>query len=450
MLILCPILAAFLFGAIVLNQPAAFVFLLCYSPLDQELPEGMPYRVVPVILRFVAFLAVVVAYRLRGKSMRELIVGDTLTKLLLCWWGTILFSFFVSRNFFDWGERALLISGSMFASYFVFKSWLRNQRKVATVCLILTGVIAISGLMGVIQILAGGYTSLFTLLHGNSVEMTEWANRATGLSAAGPNAYAGFLNLFLPFGIGCLFCRIFRAYRSWILISVGLACIGLVLSGCRGGVAALAFTFLIAILVFVQGRKRRWITATAFVLLVPILATAVALLSPRLTDVDENESVLIRYAIWGEAARLYLEHPVIGIGLGNFRESFDTNVIPAAPGQLDVHNLYLQILAETGTIGFLVFMSLFSFVIWRAYKNLSLYPRGSLAHAVSFATLAAVLSMLIHGWVDFLFLSGPEFGGGLAIVLATFSATMRLPEMQKLEATFMQAARPGPLLPEAI
>ena len=116
----------------------------------------------------------------------------------------------------------------------------------------------------------------------------------------------------------------------------------------------------------------------------------------------------------------------MGIGFGNFRESFDTSVIMAQPGQLDVHNLYLQFLTESGAVGLVVFLGFWGYVVWRASKDLSLYPRGSLQRGVCYAIIAAVASMFVHGVVDFLFISGPEFGGALAIVLAMFAATRQL------------------------
>lgn len=58
-----------------------------------------------------------------------------------------------------------------------------------------------------------------------------------------------------------------------------------------------------------------------------------------------------RHKLYGHAWRLFLDHPWFGIGWGNYR--LTTIGAVTVRTELAVHNIYLQLLAETGLIGFI-------------------------------------------------------------------------------------------------
>jgi O-antigen ligase len=77
---------------------------------------------------------------------------------------------------------------------------------------------------------------------------------------------------------------------------------------------------------------------------------------------DEEGSARQRYEIWKVARAIIREHPVAGVGLGAYpaahqamaqRAQFD----PTALGRRDTHSTYLNVMAETGVIGFIVWAS---------------------------------------------------------------------------------------------
>jgi O-antigen ligase len=101
--------------------------------------------------------------------------------------------------------------------------------------------------------------------------------------------------------------------------------------------------------------------------LVAALAVAALAISPggieRVTAADNGGDG--RADLWLVATRMVDDHPLAGVGLGNFAARAGEWV--SAPGELDnvelvaerpheAHNTYLQLLAETGLPGLLAFL----------------------------------------------------------------------------------------------
>ena len=76
----------------------------------------------------------------------------------------------------------------------------------------------------------------------------------------------------------------------------------------------------------------------------------------------ENNSVAIRMILWEKAFSLFLEHPIFGVGAGNFGTFFGKKgVYP--------HNTTLQVLAEFGSLGVLYILFYFLILIRLAYLS---------------------------------------------------------------------------------
>ena len=103
-----------------------------------------------------------------------------------------------------------------------------------------------------------------------------------------------------------------------------------------------------------------------------------------------------RFELYAWAWKLFREHPLFGIGWGMYRTTVVGNVTFRAV--LDTHNIYLQLLAETGLIGFLVFVTLFLYM-WIKTKNaylecLQKYPQSIWKMAISFSLLYQTFFLL--------------------------------------------------------
>lgn len=80
-----------------------------------------------------------------------------------------------------------------------------------------------------------------------------------------------------------------------------------------------------------------------------------------------EEAVVQRAQLMVSALQIIKEHPITGVGLGNFIPVLDTIQSPLTFGLYlqPVHNIYLLLLAESGILGFLLFICLFVLTLLR-------------------------------------------------------------------------------------
>lgn len=153
-----------------------------------------------------------------------------------------------------------------------------------------------------------------------------------------------------------------------------------------------------------------------------------------------------RLSTWKIAAKAFLDRPILGYGLENFSIGFDRHYKPL-PDILSVrtdsiagwwdkaHNFALNLLVETGIVGFAAFALLFGWIFWRLYKTSHGKPdehgqhyaesNPLIAHGLQTALVAYfanlvfnfenfasyILAFLVVGYA--LHLTIPEHGGNL-------------------------------------
>jgi putative inorganic carbon (hco3(-)) transporter len=151
--------------------------------------------------------------------------------------------------------------------------------------------------------------------------------------------------------------------RRWylqlvLLLSAGLVALALVATQSRGGGVAIAVGTLVAAWLL---RDRPLPLVLALVALGAGIALATAVepgALKRLTSFHDDGSG--RVGLWHVARRMTADHPLTGVGIGNFQVQSPRYVLE--PGELPsvlliverrqlAHNTYLQQLTETGIIG---------------------------------------------------------------------------------------------------
>jgi O-antigen ligase len=190
---------------------------------------------------------------------------------------------------------------------------------------------------------------------------------------------------------------------------VGVMIGAIVLSASRGAVLALAggFVFYGGALV-VQGRIGR--TEAAVGALLIFLAVAISAwlgIGPlaekiyAIGNVETEPSLLSRVVGWQWTVRIIGDFPLFGTGLGTFPQAWTRYYPPGtAVVWLEAHNDYLQLLSETGVIGFVIFAAAFGIFVWRYILPGILRSTGSDTYVIHGVALG-ITAIALHSIVDF-------------------------------------------------
>jgi O-antigen ligase len=325
-----------------------------------------------------------------------------------------------------------------FATLYVLAATVLYRRSAAAVA----GLVVLIGLVEA----AIGAQQFFSQSGPNAFVLGGGFMRAFG-TLGQPNPYAGFLGYSLPValavGLGAAtgFAR-GRSRSELLLAMLGLGAAGLlasamIMSWSRGAwVGAIASIACVAAL---QGRKAFLLVALVIgmVVLTLLVGGSGALPGPvggRLSELggflgrsdpagaeitDANFSVLERIAHWRAGLEMFDDHPLIGVGLGNYAASYDAY---AAPHWYDAlghaHNFGINLLAETGLLGFLAFLA-----FWLGIPILALRQRRRLdswGRALAIGVFGVWVFLTIHSMFDNLFVQHMQLQ--LAALLAALMA----------------------------
>jgi putative inorganic carbon (hco3(-)) transporter len=408
----------------------AQIFLLPWYPL---LEEKLPVRDLTLALRFISLAGVAVYRMSRGKAFSAWVAGRRAKKAIL------VFTFIAAISL--WASfqgpnvdamRSLARWLSYLALFYAMCGWLERREQMQTALKLILASGMLVALFGFYQVLAQGYSDLYYSLYPLQQEGLEpWNGRITSFLFHF-NSLAGYLNLILPLSLACMVLGEGTSLRRTALACHGMALAALYFTGSRGGLIAYcilppaAIYFLPSRRVAIGKVLTAIALAAAIVALLRIPAEFAAESESRLRQVDEFTSAS-RLALWSAAGAMFVQHPFMGVGYGNYRSLYN-NYLPAVPpNQLDAHNLYLQVLSETGVIGFLAF-SLLIFELMRVAIRLARNSE-SLNRSVGIAMGGALATTLTHGMVDYLFNVSPQFGGMFWLIMALgVAASVSIPE----------------------
>jgi putative inorganic carbon (hco3(-)) transporter len=218
----------------------------------------------------------------------------------------------------------------------------------------------------------------------------------------------------------------------WLIFALGCVVfigLGMVASWSRGGwLGALAG---VAFVIVFRSRRALILSLTAGALL--LIALILGGLNPdliptpitqRLADIpaylgfgiedlvnqpvnDDNFAVIERLAHWFAALRMWDRAPWLGVGVGNYATVYPEVRLPLWEDPLGhAHNIYLNILAETGLIGLFAYLLLWTLVtgwLWRAIRR---DPDGSWERALRIGILGVIVHLTVHNVFDNLFVQG--------------------------------------------
>jgi O-antigen ligase len=295
----------------------------------------------------------------------------------------------------------------LFATAVVAASGDPDRRPVRAAFVVALGLVSI---LAIVQEWIGAPSGLW--FHGYAIP------RIAG-PLEGPNQLAGFLGIALS--IVCAYA-VGRSAAAYELVALGLGALALVLTISRTGIVTAAIAFVIIFAVGAAASRR-----PALIALGSGLFAGVAILGligftelhgflgfdvlSHFASVAEAEApgtVGDRSELWRAAFLLWREHPIFGIGAGNFELELGLAGYPHL--KTHANSLYLQSLVEGGIPLLLATLALVVASIVR-------FARGPFSEPLVVGALAASVGFALHQIFDLLVFY-PKVGELWWIVLA--------------------------------
>jgi O-antigen ligase len=221
------------------------------------------------------------------------------------------------------------------------------------------------------------------------------------------NHFAGFAELLIPLALVPLMLGKVRRERLFVVSLFALVpMMALFLSASRGGIISFGIELVVLFLLLLIRRTRsKFMLIGGAVVLCAVLAVSWIgvqqvldrFSSYKFADVTSGKRAAMRHDSW----RIFLEHPLLGTGLGTLQMVFppydslyDGRVVNHA------HNDYLEALAEAGILGGACcwwFVGVLLLDSWRGLGNL----QSSFNSALNLSGLVGCSGILVHSLIDF-------------------------------------------------
>jgi O-antigen ligase len=131
---------------------------------------------------------------------------------------------------------------------------------------------------------------------------------------------------------------------------------------------------------------------------------------------DDNFALVERRAHWQAALSMFEAAPWLGVGFGNYAAAYPQFSLPKWDDALGhAHNYYLNVLAETGVIGFVAFLFLWGAVFWHSGRAV-LSARGWIVGVMA-GIFGMLVALSIHNFFDNLFVHAMYIQVGLTLGL---------------------------------
>ena len=326
--------------------------------------------------------------------------------------------------------------------FVVLANELVRARQFSHAFWILMAGLLIQSAIGIAQYFVGGPIGLQVLGEADATTL-ELANLATygegvdvfriGGLVGHPNLLAGYIALFLPMAISMMAAQISALQRGALIATAAIAGLALILTLSRSGWLSAAFgIFIVIVMGILHPRwRKRALPLTIMTSVGGFLACIAALpiIMQRFLSSDSGATDF-RFEWMGVAWDFILARPLTGIGLNTFVFQLPNNNPYGGVASLDqrfgenwpvVHNIYLLIWSEMGTIAFVAFLVAMYRLLRVAFDNLA-YVVDTRIYALSIGCAGGLGAIMLDGMASF-FIRNPQCGRVFWIVAAMLVAT---------------------------
>jgi O-antigen ligase len=391
---------------ITLHWPVASAIALVASVSAQQMGAIGPLTMTRAMVVFALFITIIVAL-----AQRQNIVHSRLALPFAALIGWMAISAGGARNSALAVDEILRWSIALVAFLILLQWFVGSSERQLTIAVAVIGIVAaLQATLGILQSALA--------LGPPSFEIAGRFSRAFGTFGR-PNTFAGYLEmtLFSVLWLGFYQLRVtwagLRTYRVdrlsgfahsrpgrralavnmvltvILLASASIIASGVLISFSRGawlGVIVGAAMSLAIVL------RTRWIAVAAAAPLIVLMgfgAAAIGLVPPALVGrvesividsrpfdastiviTNENFAAVERMAHWQAGWDMFLDHPVMGVGPGNFNDRYPDYFVRSEFrfSQGHAHNYYIHALAETGLVGLAIYLTLVTSALMLAVR----------------------------------------------------------------------------------
>ncbi|MGH9496994.1 MAG: O-antigen ligase family protein, partial [Candidatus Sulfotelmatobacter sp.] len=225
------------------------------------------------------------------------------------------------------------------------------------------------------------------------------------------NHYAGLMELLVPIPLVLALSHMLHEKERTVAGVAAAIMVGTIfLSGSRGGMIAIFVELAVIAVVLLRQKKATYrialgAAAFAIVLVSMLVWLGGKQLSGRVSSISKEARTEIsggmRLSIDRDTIHMFRRKPVLGWGLGTFPvvypefRTFYTNFFVN-----EAHNDYLQLLAETGVLGFGLMIWFLIVLYRRAFRKIGNWTTD-VSSAVTLACTLGFTGILVHSLVDF-------------------------------------------------
>jgi len=308
-----------------------------------------------------------------------------------------------------------------------------SRRRILFVFGVLAAVATAVSIWGLVQTAAGPGAAMNAGRGEAMLVAGRWV-RAYSLFGHS-NQFAAYLILIMP----VTYALLIRAsgWKARLLIGAGLALQtgALLCTFTRGAWLALALAW-IPVFGIVDWKRTAIIVAGVLALAGTMAVAQPGLLGgssraviervDSLRHPEREDSVRFRKLCLETGFTMFRAHPLIGFGAGNYdqniRRYFDSEYYAWEAINKHIHNLYMQIVVETGLLGLAGFLAFLGYVLLQIGAGLRRAARDVPERLILAGVLAGLLAFLFHNTTDVLtvYARGIHFSlmAGLGLALA--------------------------------
>jgi len=222
--------------------------------------------------------------------------------------------------------------------------------------------------------------------------------------------------------------------QRWVkIVTAFLAIFGsiiLIYTGSRGAILGYVTGFIIIIIISIKKYefKKYWkLLLILFVMMVLLINLVPSNVLYRFKKISDLKTVEQRLFMYKTGLKLISDHPLLGIGRGQFRYTYPYYKPEQARNFTHIHSLYIHLPVEIGIPGFIIFLLLLKKIF---YDNIKKWKGNN--PWLHYGVIIGVVGAGVHNFFDWTFLNS-QVGIYLIILTAMWLNNINYEVLEELE-----------------